>query len=318
MDNIQDEIGNIIRVSPSEKLIVQLNTLSVNLDNCIDKLKSDKKEKEQIKIAKSNRFDSPMVRRSARHRSVSTFNSKDKKLKKEDDNTKKLAKFRSQSDKRLDMWLISYSPKKNSFGDDVIPPLAPAPLMENSVAKSLVFGIENGKKILRSGNILSIFQWVTDRSTDPSDLSAFFIGFREFTTPLHILLFIEKKCEDSNWLTTVTSSAMNTLKYWTTEFPEDFLDPQNEKRLNSLLDKFIKHSYGADVRFIRANLIIVRERVDSISQLKQMTINSLATNVKKLEILSIDPAEWARQLTLFEFSMFQEVESTHLVVAKER
>ena len=119
-------------------------------------------------------------------------------------------------------------------------------------------------------------------------------------------------------LTTVTSSAMNTLKYWTTEFPEDFLDPQNEKRLNSLLDKFIKHSYGADVRFIRANLIIVRERVDSISQLKQMTINSLATNVKKLEILSIDPAEWARQLTLFEFSMFQEVESTHLVVAKER
>lgn len=150
-------------------------------------------------------------------------------------------------------------------------------------------------------------------------MEVFFSNFRQFISPLKLLNYIVDKSYNSNFSQDATRSVLQTLTYWSNNFPGDFQTIEMSEHLESFLQCEQLAEFSFKIRMIRMQLRMCREKADSISEVQNMTINSLCTNpITKLDLLSIPAIEIARQFTLLEFSMFQSVDPLQLVTQESR
>ena len=153
---------------------------------------------------------------------------------------------------------------------------------------------------------------------EPRDLEVFLVNYRQFITPVELLNMIEAKCEAQQWSQESVRTTLQTLTFWTNEFPLDFKPLSVAEQLESLLQREAIQQLPFKVRMIRMQLRLCKERADSLSEVQELTLRSLDTPSGQYDLLSICPMELARQFTLHEFALFQSVNPLDLLTQKSR
>jgi len=148
-------------------------------------------------------------------------------------------------------------------------------------------------------------------------LEVFFVGFREFVTPDQLLDFIVEKCKGVQWNRDVVGFMLPPLLFWTKRYWDDFADTDRYKKLADFLSHPSLQQFS-EVQLIQQQLSAKRMKRNSMAALEGILQCTIPDSARKLELLAIPPVELARQITLLEFSMFQNVNALDLVKSSTR
>lgn len=143
----------------------------------------------------------------------------------------------------------------------------------------------------------------------------FFLTFRKFIKAHQLLQFMFDRYESAvHNKEDIVIETVQTLVYWTKYYPQDFSCDENAtKLLYSLLD--------SDPFNCLPEVLIIHKQLNCKSEpspLIDIGYFRAQSKEKKLEFLTISPNELARQLTLLEFKMFQQVAPLDLVTTSSR
>ena len=199
---------------------------------------------------------------------------------------------------------------------------------------------DDGKPVIHSGDILALFEYVIKKTSgtpllcerfcfgdnlshcdlDFSDLECFFIGFRQFITPERLLLFMENNCISTGWDDDEMNCMVSTLKYWTLHYPSDFIESTYFSLKEFLTHPPLQKLHGADIDVILNHISAFSARAGSSDNVWNLVVPPAKQDIQggKIELLSLSPAELARQCTLLEFSMFQAINPVDLTTPERR
>ena len=120
-----------------------------------------------------------------------------------------------------------------------------------------------------------------------------------------------------NWRPETVAQAVQLLTYWTNSFSSDFAEPTIYKKLQDFLKEEPLRPFGSAISVIQNQLSMTWAKT-SCSRLDLLSGAPLKGTHAPIELLSISPIELARQMTILEFYLFQNVESIDLTTTKSR
>eukprot|EP00004_Rigifila_ramosa_P020208 TRINITY_DN5232_c0_g1_i1.p1 TRINITY_DN5232_c0_g1~~TRINITY_DN5232_c0_g1_i1.p1 ORF type:complete len:1294 (+),score=320.90 TRINITY_DN5232_c0_g1_i1:317-3883(+) len=206
------------------------------------------------------------------------------------------------------------------FGSSLLP--------VNEVSESIVLSQPKGdkpSKIVAATLIKLIEKLTSEKGTDMDFNKTFLLTYRSFCTPVELLEHLETRfstvlppdTEDgAATMKTVRLKVINVLKMWVDQSYEDFNDSQYPSLWPSLL-LFLSKAEKTDVeqgvhnlmkllekkKQERGKLVITREQKPPAPLVTKQLLSG------KFDLLDVDPLEVARQLTLIESEIFNEIES---------
>lgn len=144
---------------------------------------------------------------------------------------------------------------------------------------------------------------------DKSDLEVFFLTFRNFISTHELIQFMFHRFKSTLRKDDIATETVQTLLFWTKNYLQDF-NSDDIKLIYQMIEceDFKKFP---EIQYIYNQLTTKPEPSPIIDAHK-------VAKEKKLEFLTIAPSDLARQLTILEFRMFEQVEPLDLVTTSAR
>eukprot|EP01117_Protostelium_nocturnum_P010367 TRINITY_DN372_c0_g2_i1.p1 TRINITY_DN372_c0_g2~~TRINITY_DN372_c0_g2_i1.p1 ORF type:complete len:524 (+),score=206.53 TRINITY_DN372_c0_g2_i1:219-1790(+) len=192
------------------------------------------------------------------------------------------------------------------------------PFDKRDTRDSIEYTIDNqGNITIKGGTIYKLIEKLTDEHGKGVVITGgFLLTYRSFTTPLELLQLLIKRYHtpvesNQDYRKHIRLRVWHVLKYWIENF---FFDFEEEKQLLDQLVSFVNEEMVKDMGKTGVALsTLLEKKMTGKVDGKQVLLSNpppplLPSTTGKISLLDIHPQEIARQMTLIEYKLFEQIQ----------